>query len=218
MARVNSPLARAAAAFLVVAGLAFAQTQTYKVPPPREEAGRDPTLAAFFVKLRAAVKAKDSGALMSLVSPDIKNGFGGEDGVARFLQVWQIDTGNSPVWDVLKLILSIGGVWLDDQQYCLPYVSFRFPDEVDAFTHSVVLGASVRLHDAASASGRVIGSLSYDVVEVVKREADWTEIRTLDGKQGFISTAYLYSPVSYRACVMKNDAGEWKIRTLLAGD
>jgi hypothetical protein len=207
---------RLAAALWIAAALACAQP--VRVPPPPEQAGRDPALAAYLTRLREAVRAKDRGALLGLISPEIKNGFGGEDGEVFFRRIWELDAPNSPVWGVLDLILSFRGAWFDPQLYCMPYIAVLFPGEFDAFTHSVVVGSGVRLREAPAADARIVGSLVYDVVEVLNREAEWTEVRTQDGKSGYVATAYLYSPISYRACIGKNEAGEWKMITLLAGD
>jgi hypothetical protein len=208
---------RAPAAMLLLAA-ALACAQTSKLPPPKDDAGRDPGLAAYLARLREAVRVRDKSALLQLISPNIQNGFGGQDGEVFFRQIWELDTDRSPVWDVLQLVLSLGGVWFDQTLYCIPYVSQLFPEGLDPFEHSAVIGSGVRLREAPSPDAKVVATLTYDIVRVVRREAAWTEVRTQDGKAGFVSTAYLYSPVGYRGCIGKDNAGEWKMISLVAGD
>jgi hypothetical protein len=206
--------ARGIAACLLAASLASAQS--WKLPLKNEES-RDPGLVAFLKNLRDTARKNDVAALLRAISPQIKNGFGGDDGEAAFRRAWELDKGNSPVFAVLTNILSLGGAWIDDQ-YCAPYLVAGFPPEIDAFSHHVVVGQGVRLRSAALPDAPVVARLSYDIVETLERTADWSRVKTHDGITGFISTAYLYSPIGYRACFMKDAAGNWHMVSLVAGD
>jgi hypothetical protein len=203
------------AAGLIAAGLACAQT--WKLPPKNEE-GRDATLAAFLKSLRETVVRKDTAALLEAITPDIKNGFGGDDGAAAFRTSWELQKPNSPVFAVLQNVLSLGGTWFDAEQYCAPYVSASFPEGIDPFEHHAVIGDGVRLRAEPSSNAAVVARLSYDIVETLDRGAEWTQVKTHQGTVGYVASAYLYSPVGYRACFVKDASGKWRMRSLLAGD
>lgn len=193
----------------------LAQSRTL---PPRDESGRDPAFAAFLAQFRETVKKKDTPALMRAVSPDIKNSFGGDDGAEAFRRIWDLNADSSPVWGVLNQLLGLGGRWFDDSQYCAPYVYTDFPDDLDPFEHAVIIGEGVRLRMAPDGKAQPIARLTYEIVQVVKRDPEWTQVRTLGGVRGFAATAYLYSPAAFRACFASNAAGAWQMRALVAGD
>ena len=71
------------ATFLIalIASLANAQERYVK---PQDEAAKDPSFLAFRTKLIAAAERKDTAYLLSIVDRRIKNGFGGQDGIANF--------------------------------------------------------------------------------------------------------------------------------------
>lgn len=208
---------RRAAALALIFAAGLAAQSTWKLPPKNEE-NRDKTLVAYMDRLRKAVKDRDGQALLELVSEDIKNGFGGDDGKAAFIRQWLPMTRDSAVFPILNNILTLGGTFFDANQYCIPYLSQHWPDDIDPFSHHVVTGNNVRLRAEPSASGKVIGSLSWDIVETLEREAEWSHIKTHDGLEGYVATAYTYGPVAYRACILKGENGQWSMRSLLAGD
>jgi hypothetical protein len=198
----------------LVSSLAFGQSRTL---PPKDESGRDAQFAAFFAKFRETVKQRDTAALLRVVSPVIKNSFGGNDGAAEFREMWEIEKPGSEVWPVLDRLLGLGGAWFDPNLYCAPYLFQKFPNDLDAFEHAVVVGTGVRLRENASLAARVRAGLSFEIVRVIEMGEEWTEVRTLGGTNGFIASQYIYSPVGYRACFQKSGA-EWRMTILIAGD
>jgi hypothetical protein len=217
-------LARGVAVLLITASLVSAQPKTKAkaeptigrtLPPPKDESGRDKTLAAFFVRLKDVLKRKDRDALLALISPDIDIGVPNMQGPSAFYTAWDLRDPNSGVYALISQILSMPGVWVQDQ-FCGPYVGVQFPADLDPSKYQVVLNPDVKLRETASQTGRVLGTLSYNIVEVIERGV-WTKIRTESGLTGYVQIAYLYSPAAYRMCVAKNADGVWQVVSLRAG-
>jgi hypothetical protein len=225
-------LARGIAVLLIAAGLASAQSKTKTtvapkakaaapavavptrtLPPPKDEKGRDKTLAAFFVKLKDVLKRKDRDALLAMLAPDIDVGIRDMSGSGAFFTAWGLGDRDASVYGVISQILSLNGVWVD-QQFCGPYVSVLFPKDLDRSKHQVILNFDTRLRATPSASGKVVATLAYDVVEVLERGPEWTKVRTVAGAEGYVQIAYLYSPAGYRACFSKSPEGTWQMQSL----
>jgi hypothetical protein len=186
---------------------------TRTLPPPKDESGRDKTLAAFFVKLKDVLKRKDRDALLGMLAQDIDVGIRDMSGAGAFFTAWGLADRDASVYGVISQILSLNGVWVDDQ-FCGPYVSVQFPKELDRSKHQVALNFDVKLRATKSATGPVVATLAYDVVEVLERGPEWTKVRTIAGAEGYVPIAYLYSPAGYRACFKKNAEGTWQMQSL----
>ncbi len=185
------------------------------IPPPKETASRDKTLAAFLLRFKAVVKKKDRDGLIAVLAPDVNAGRG-TTGLVAFNNAWELTDPNSSVYALLTQILSLPGVWVGEQ-YCAPYVAELFPADLDPWKYHVVLNPDVKLRATASAKGRVLANLAYDIVEVLERTAEWTKVKTESGLVGYVPAGYTYSPAAYRACFSKNPAGEWKLQSLVSG-
>lgn len=175
--------------------------------PPADEAGRDPSLVAYLAKFKDAVEKMDRGALVPLIDPGVKLGFGGEDGIANF----------QPDWPLLQRLLRLGGAWKAGS-YSMPYVFAKFPDDLDPFDYAAVTGSGVWLRERPSADARGLRQLAYDIVKVEGQGEQWWKVQTLDGERGYVSALYVASPIGYRAIFKKDRRGEWKLSALLAGD
>lgn len=227
-------LARGIAVLLISASLVSAQTKakakvaskakavpvtpavvvpTRTLVPPKDESGRDKTLAAFFVRLKDVLKRKDRDALISMLAPDIDVGLRDMSGPAAFFTAWGLGDRDASVYAVISQILSINGAWVDDQ-FCGPYVSVQFPKDLDRSKHQVVLNPDVKMRAGKSATAPLVATLAYDVVEVLERGPEWTKVRTIAGAEGYVQLAYLYSPAGYRACFKKNAEGTWQMQSL----
>ncbi|MEO5926122.1 MAG: SH3 domain-containing protein [Bryobacteraceae bacterium] len=230
-------LARVVAVILIAATLASAQTKakakakapakaapappavvvpTRTLPPPKDESGRDKTLAAFFVKLKDVLKRKDREGLLALLDPSVDIGVRDMSGPGAFFTAWALNERDASVYGVISQILSLPGVWVD-AQFCAPYVSVQFPKDLDRSKHQVVLNFDTRLRATPSTTGKVIATLAYEIVEVLERNPEWTKVRTVAGQEGYVQIAYLYSPAGYRACFSKNPEGAWRIQALAVG-
>ena len=196
---------------------------------PVDEGSSDTSFKLFRDKLIAAVKARDAKYVLSVVDPKIKNSFGDSDGVANFKKMWKIDSPQSELWDELLFILTHGGAFSREgasKTFMAPYVYSSFPEDLDAFEHSAIVGENVNLRATPFTTAPVVASLSYNLVKVdynnsIRKKTDedyeWLKVETLGGKSGFVQDRFVRSSVGYRAGFEKK-RGQWKMTFLLAGD
>ncbi|HEX2834433.1 MAG TPA: SH3 domain-containing protein [Thermoanaerobaculia bacterium] len=184
---------------------------------PVDQGASDPTFAAYREQLRAAVKAHDVKATLALVDPKIRTSFGDRGGVSDFEKT----LAKPGAFAMLEQLLSLGGTFLgegDSRSFWAPYVYSAWPEERDAFTHVAVIGENVPLRKRAAADAEIVATLSHDILERPKfSEEPWQEVKTADGRSGFVETKQVWSPVGYRAGFNKKN-GEWKMTALVAGD
>lgn len=221
----------------------YSQTKCY----PRNDVYKDSSLTTFVCKLQYAIFKKDKNYLLSLVDKDIKNGFGGNDGIEEFKKIWGFDKGNdSHIWYYLSKLISMGGILSEykdgntvQKNVVFPYVfEMSFPEsaELDAFTVMAITGESVNVREKPDKTSKSLGQLTYDVVKVdydksyppfappkienlnYYGEKEWYYVTTLDKKlSGYVNWEYVWSPVSYRMFLAKKN-GKWIITMLLEGD
>ena len=84
------------------------QAQGVRTLKPVDEAPLDPEFLAFRTRLQAAVTKHDAAALMEVVHPEIKHGFGGDDGIHAFKELWRHEDPNSELWMQLVYVLGLG--------------------------------------------------------------------------------------------------------------
>lgn len=212
---------------------------------PQNEMYRDSSLTNFVCKLQYAIFKRDKGFLLSVVDQDIKNSFGGSDGIEEFKQMWDLDNPDSPIWFIMSKIISLGGKFSNYQfaetspdRFVFPYVfALELPNEsLDYFTVLAITGSRVNVREKPDLNSKVLGQLTYDLVnadynksvEAVKDKRlqnlsyhggyDWYHITTLDQKlSGYVYWEYAWSPVGYRMFLTKRN-GNWTISCLIAGD
>ena len=174
---------------------------------PVDESGRDPSLVVYLSKFKEAVAKQDRDALLPLIHPEIKLGFGGEDGIANF----------HPDWPLLQRLLSQGGAWKAGT-FSIPYVFAKFPDDIDPFDYAAITGQGVWLRERPSADAHGVRQLSYEIVKVDDQGDAWWKVETLTGEHGYVSSRFIASPIGYRAIFEKSQRGEWKLSALVVGD
>lgn len=194
--------------------------------PPRDEAARDPAFARFRTELLEAVERRDTAFVLGVLAEDVLPGFGSNRGIEGFRRAW-LGEGGQPVeglWPVLEEVLRGGGTFADDSTFVAPYTFVAFPDDLDAFRHSVVTGRGVRVRAEPGLDGKVLTHLSHAVVAEADRqevvEADglrWLPVELRDGRRGWVAAQYLKSPLDYRAVFVRR-GGRWRLRSLVAGD
>ena len=176
---------------------------------PVDEATKDPSLVAFRTELLAAVRARDFDKIVSMTDPKIRTDFGGGGGSDALRKALQ----DADVLRDLEFLLTHGGKFVGES-FWAPYVYSAWPEAHDAFEHYAVIGENVPLYDRQH--GQVIANLSHDIVRRAS-DVDAINIRTADGRQGWIEPGQLYSPVGYRAGFVRV-GGRWKMNALVAGD
>jgi hypothetical protein len=95
---------------------------------PVDEAARDASLFILRARLLEAVQQRDTAFILSCLSPDIFNSFGGNAGVAGFKEEWKPDQPNSKLWPTLATVLALGGSFQNEKTFAAPYTYSRFPD------------------------------------------------------------------------------------------
>lgn len=194
---------------------------------PVDEGKQDKSFSAFRAKLIEAVKKRDKKYLLSVLDPNIKASFGGDDGIEDFKKMWKFDSPKSKLWDELRVVLSNGGGFHDKDTFAAPYSFKSFPNDLDAFEHQVIFGNNVNLRANPDSSAKVISQLSYNIVKVDYKNSvsdgkpeptySWLKVETLGGKKGFVSAEFVRSSIDYRAIFVK-EKGKWKMSAFVAGD
>jgi len=220
--------------FLIILIFAVSALAQERFVKPVDSAKSDPSFLAFRAKLIAAAERKDATAILAIVDPRIKNGFGGNDGIANFKKRWKITNKNSEFWKEFLLVVKNGGNFSKEgnaKMFVAPYTFSDWPEDLDVFEYFVIFGNNVNLRDKPSTDGKVIGSLSYNIVKIdgerstTKRTGpgefdlvpDWHKVKTLSGKEGFVKEEYVRSGIDFRAGFEKK-RGVWKMTFFLAGD
>jgi hypothetical protein len=192
---------------------------------PVDEASREPAFVEFRERLLEAVRSRDEEFLSEVIDPNIRTGFGPAGGATEFRRQWKLDTRESPLWDELETILSLGGGFNPasaGSQFWAPYVYSAWPEQHDAFRSLAVIEDDVPMYERPDASARMIGRLSYDIVTNVdvpaaELAAGWTRVMTDDGRYGWVDSLTLRSPVGYRAGFTRRN-GQWKLSAFVSGD
>jgi len=192
---------------------------------PRDEA--NDSFREFRSRALAAFARRDTAFLYGMLTPDIKNSFGGDDSIAGFRRIWRMDAPGSDLWTALMRVLTMGGQQPSDSQFIAPYVFAFWPDSMDSFEHVAVIGDSVRVLEAPAAGARVLGAALNSILKFrewqgmpesgVAADTTWAQVQLPDGSSGWIRGASVYSPVSWRAMFVRR--GErWQMILFVAGD
>lgn len=221
------PIALVLALFIALAAPALAEATRLK---PVDQASQDPSFVAFRATLLEAAKRRDAQAVLSVVDAKIINGFGGQDGITNFRKQWKPENPGSPLYDTLIRMLSLGGTWSDvdgRKEFCAPYVFSAFPQDMDAFTHVVVIADGASLLSRPASGAPAVARLSYDILAIDPLKSievkgspgkySWYRAKRADGKAGFVQARYVRSPIDYRAYFARV-GGQWRMRVLVAGD
>lgn len=187
---------------------------------PVDEANALPDFFSFRAQLRASVARRDVPALLAVVHKNIKNSFGGHDGIDEFKAMWALNKPDSLLWGQLASVLALGGTFGADGSFTAPYTFSRWPYSVDAFSHVAITGTGVRVRNAASGTAPTVASLSHAIVEqLVSKTPDaaWVHVRLPGGTTGYVSKRYARSPIDYRAFFSKEE-GRWHMTVFVAGD
>lgn len=186
---------------------------------PVDEAVRDAEFFTFRAQLQAAVARHDADAVLAAVDPKIRTSFGTGGGIEEFRTKWKLSTADSRLWDELGTVLAFGGGFQGGGAFAAPYVFARWPERFDSFEHVAVLGTNVRVRAEPRTAGKILAALSFDVVRLASPAtgSEWTHVKLRDGRDGYVSSRYVRSPVHYRALFNKV-GGRWRMTAFIAGD
>jgi hypothetical protein len=185
---------------------------------PRDECAVVPGAIAFRLELANAVRTRNASALAILAEPAIKLDFGGGTGKAALRERFS-GPGGKELWAELDQILPLGCA-LDHGNLVLPWLFTQDLGKLDPYSAMIVIGNAVPMHGSASDDGRVVATLSWTAVDLVKGlqpEAAFQQVRVPGGPSGYIATASLRSPLDYRIIASRKN-GDWRIGAFIAGD
>lgn len=178
---------------------------------PVDEAANQPDLFSFRAQLIQTVLRRDTAALFAVLVPDVMNSFGGDGGMAEFKDMWRPAASESELWRTLAEVLSLGGMFYGDTLFSAPYTYTRFPPELDAFDHVVVIGSNVRVRAEPDPEAEILATVSFDILAIgrdVSSSNGWDAVRLGDGRHGFIDSRYARSPGGYRLGFVRR-GGHW---------
>jgi hypothetical protein len=192
---------------------------------PVDEA--DNSFVEFRKETLAALQRRDTTYLYGILAPEIRNSFGGSDGIAGFRRIWKMEQpAQSDVWAVLTRVLSLGGK-RQGATFVAPYVYAAWPKDIDPFQHVAITGTSVPGLGQPKADSPPVVTFSHSILPVTDwrgRNANgnpgpdtFALVKQPDGRSMWVSADHVYSPVGWRAFFEKR-SGRWKMITFVAGD
>ncbi len=197
-----------------------------KLPRP-SVAINDASLIQFMDRLEDAVNTRDKDFIISILSPNIVNSFGGDNGIEEFKTYWNWSSKSSSFWRIMQRLIEMGGgTYKQNGQYTLPYVFTNWNDKHDSYLYAAITGTYVNVRDQPSLNqSKVLGQFNYDIVKVDYERShpsmdspEWYYVEQAnEGLKGYVFWKYVWSPIGYRAIFEKIN-GEWKMTIFLAGD
>lgn len=184
---------------------------------PVDQAATQPDFFTFRARLQAAVARRDEAAVLAVADPGIRTSFGDDDGVATLRA--KLRDPQSGLWADLGAALALGGRFQSPDSFVAPYIFAAWPSGLDSFECAAVVGDRVRVRASADPGSAVVGSVSYEIVQVLpaQKESAATHVRLPGGRTGFMASPFVRSPVDYRA-VFQKVGGQWRLRAFVAGD
>ena len=195
---------------------------------PVDEAAKDPSWTSFRKRLLDAVARRDRKFVLGILDRDVRSGAESGRGVAEFRKQWDLDSGSSPLWQELPAALFLGGAFVKHDkgppEFCAPYVSVRWPQDVDAFRGGAIVAKEALVKTAPSSVSDTLSTLSYDIVEVQDWEVNdqsadsrqkWVKIRLPQG-EGYVPEEQIRSPIEHTACFVKSASG-WRMTGFAPG-
>ena len=206
-------------ALLLVAAAEAASTPARL--PPVETCGGDEGFAVFRDALEDAVAAKDAAALRKLAASNVISDFGGSDSWAHFESRWSLVTSPqaSELWKELEGVLALGCAPSPDRSgNVMPGMFEAMSDDVDPF-ELVVARPGTGLFSAPTEQRAPFAILDWhSAVDLAGTVPDgWMHVRLTDGREGWVRTADLISPLGWRLVARKFD-GRWLIAAFVSGD
>lgn len=192
-----------------------------------DEAKADPSFFQFREQLLEIIRKKDSQALLEFISPNIKNSFGGDDGIKEFRQMRLQGQSGEKFWNEIEQVVINGGCFTKPdhsgvtKEFWAPYLwcnVIRDKTTESGYFSGVVLGKDIPVRIAPNRNSELIRYVSYEEVLVDEcTDNEWQYIKLADGARGYIPRRYFRLWVDYRARFIKKD-GKWIMDLFLAGD
>ena len=198
---------------------------------PIDEA--DSSFTEFRRELLVRLQQRDTAYLYSILAPEIKNSFGGDDRIEGFRSIWKMDRpDSSAIWSTLSRALTLGGKLDRDQSNNLttfraPYVYATWPNDIDAFQHVAVTDVNAPVYERPDATAPVVAIVSHSILpfeewqgidhDGIPGPGAFARVKLPSGKSVWISASQVYSPVGWRAFFEKR-GNRWVMTIFVAGD
>lgn len=198
---------------------------------PVDEAYKNPDFLEFRQKLLRALDEKNLGFLLKHIDENIKVSFGGHQGIEDFIKYWELDKQpqESKIWKTLEETMKLGGKFDKNNlnYFTAPY-TFLSEKISDPYSELIITGTNVRIRQQPSLQGRILGSLSYEIVTSMFEDNlpsttingetyPWVKLKTQTGVEGYVYGKYVRSPIDYRVNFQKK-GDSWKMVFFVAGD
>jgi hypothetical protein len=206
------------ATLAALAAIALLAQQGYRINPV-DDTSRDSSFRSFSEKLNKIAVKRDVKGFRKLCDADVVTGTGRkgaaeEKGWAAFTKRWRPGDADSPLWETITDIISLGCVRMHPRLYVGPYLVWRFPREVDARKFLVLTRDQVVLREAPDRNSKGLAVLSFDLVEkIADAPSEWTQVR-INGREGFVQSSVLRSSLTPRIQIGRGDDNSWKIIAL----
>lgn len=194
---------------------------------PVDEAAGDATWTRFRARLIEALTKRDQKFIIGILERNVRN-ISGISGIAEFRKLWELDNAGSLLWSELPKVLFLGSVVVKQaktSEVCAPYVYFKWPVNAPDDANAAVIAKEALLKAAPSSSSFTLQTLSFDLISVADWEVTdeykvskqiWVSARAPAGT-GYLPAEQVRSPLEYRACFVKHDAG-WRLAGVEFGE
>jgi hypothetical protein len=167
--------------------------------------------------LAAAVRKRDTDALIALAADDIKLDFGGGAGSAELRK--RLNDKAWDLWNELDELMALGCAANGEGGITIPWYFGQDLGDVDPVSGWIVTGEKVPVLAAPDPGSKALATISWDVVEIaaLDPERKYQQVELPDKETGFIATDKLRSVIDYRLIASSRN-GRWRITSFIAGD
>jgi hypothetical protein len=193
----------------------------------QSESSKDRDLKALAATLSNIATTRDEEALVALATPDILLSFGGDSGIESLRRLMA----TSWFWPAFLEAIGGGGALMGDvtdgRLASFPALFSEWPNDLDAFAHSVGVGSDAVLRAGPSENAPVLADLEDRIVvqgpyllgDDRMRDDGWLSICLAEAGCGFARSHHVDSPIDWRAILWQERPGApWEMRTFVAGD
>ena len=185
---------------------------------PRNDCIGLPGAKQFFLTLENAVKNRDAEALLGITDAKVKLDFGGGAGLQTFRE--RLADPQGRLWPDLAKISALGCAHATNGDMVMPSFADQQMDDVDVAKALIVTGRDVPVRQTAAAAAPAVDTVSWDAVSLIggfDPEAPFQHVTTAGGKDGYIASDHLRSPLDYRLRASHVGNG-WRIVSFVNGD
>jgi hypothetical protein len=182
---------------------------------PRDECTGVEGAEAFRDRLAAAVRARDTDALVTLAASDITLDFGGGSGAGELRK--RLEEPSGELWGELARLMTLGCAANEQGGITIPWFFEQDLGKADPYDSLLVTGTDVPVFRGPDPAAERIAAISWDLVKQAGPGTGYQQVEFGDGTKGYIATDKLRSQLDYRLIASSRN-GKWSITTLVAGD